>query len=161
MALSKAEREFHQRTATNCFNKAWDYLDMKTRDSKAEEEMLHLAHASRYHWGIVGTPRQQAVGDWQLGRVYAAVGDAELSLQYALACLHMCEKKCLDDLVPSAMEGVARAYVTAGDQQNAVRVLRMARKKLYGLKLDSEDRKVYSSQIRETQALIRRARAKV
>jgi len=158
LALTKAEREFHRKTAAACFNRAWDYLDMKKRDSWATEEMLNLAHASRYHWGVLKRPRQQAVGDWQLGRVYAALGNSELSLQYALSCLGTCEKQHLLDLLPSAMEGVARAYAVAGDLRNAARLLQMARKKLDSLRLGAEDKRIFASQIRETQLLIGRRR---
>ena len=158
MALTKAEREFHRKTAAACFNRTWDYLDMKKRDSREAEEMLNLAHTSRYHWGVLKRPRQEAVGDWQLGRVYAAVGNSELSLQYALSCLRTCEKKHLNDLIPSAMEGVARAYAVAGDLTNAAKLLQMARAKLDRLKLEAEDKRIYASQIRETQRLIRRRR---
>jgi hypothetical protein len=158
LALAKNEREFHRKTAVACFNRTWDYLDMKHRDSKDEEEMLHLAHTSRYHWGIVGAPRQLAVGDWQLGRVYAALGEAELSLQYSLSSLRTCERQNLTDLIPSAMEGVARAYAAAGDGRNATKLLKMAREKLDKLSLDAEDRKIFQSQIRDTERLASRSR---
>ena len=156
MVLTKEEVEFHRKTAAACFNRTWDYLDMKKRDSRAAEEMLYLAHTSRYHWGVLKRPRQEAVGDWQLGRVYAAIGNSELSLQYALSCLRTCEKKHLDDLLPSAMEGVARAYAVAGDLPNAAKLHKMARQKLGRLKLEAEDRTNYASHIRETQRLIGR-----
>ncbi len=154
--MTNAEKEFHRRAAVACFNRAWDYLDMKARGSEEEEEMLHLAHASRYHWSLVGTPRNRAVGDWQIARVYAAIGAPELSLQFALSCLTTCEKKRLDDLVPSALEGVARAYVAAGDPQNANRLLRMAKEKLARAELSPSDKRVFAGQIRSTEALIRR-----
>jgi hypothetical protein len=160
LALTKSEREYYRRTAATCFNRAWDYLEMKHRDSKDEEEMLNLAHASRYHWGVIGSPRQRAVGDWQLARVYAAIGDAELSLQFALSSLRTCEQKHLKDIVPSAMEGVARAYAIAGDGVNAKRILGMAREKLAKLDLGAEDRKVFLSQMSDTERLIRRSGAR-
>ncbi len=156
MPLTNSEKEFHRRAAVACFNRAWDYLDMKARDSEEEEEMLHLAHASRYHWGLVGTPRNQAVGDWQIARVYAAIGAPELSLQFALSSLTTCEKKHLDDLVPSALEGVARAYVAAGDPRNANRLLGMAKERLARAKLSPSDKRVFAGQIRSTEALVRR-----
>jgi hypothetical protein len=158
LRLTKSEREFHRKSAVTCFNRAWDYLDMKKRDPAAEEMMLHLAHASRYHWSIVGTPRNQAVGDWQLARVYAAVGAPELSLQFALSALNTCEKKHLDELLPSALEGVARAYAAAGDSTNGRRILKMARQTLARLELPADDRRIFSAQIRETEGLLRSGR---
>jgi len=159
LALTRAERAFHRRTAAECFNKAWDYLEMRGRSTKDGEQMLHLAHASRYHWGILGGDRQQAIGDWQLARAYAAVGNPELSLEFALSSLSLCEKKHIDDLVPSAMEGVARAYLSAGDQRNAKRLIGMAIQRLGRLGLGAREKKVFESQIHETESLIRRGRA--
>jgi hypothetical protein len=40
--------------ARQCFNEAWNYLDKKDRDANDEQQMLHLVHASRYHWSFVG-----------------------------------------------------------------------------------------------------------
>ena len=71
--MSEGELELHRKTAKKCFNEAWDYLDKKSRDAQEERQMLHLAHASRYHWGLVGTPKDQAIGDWQISRIYATL----------------------------------------------------------------------------------------
>jgi hypothetical protein len=77
-----AEREFHRKTAAAAFNSLWDYLDKKNRSPDDDFQMLQLAHASRYHWGLVGTPHNQAVGDWHISRVYASLGQPELALRY-------------------------------------------------------------------------------
>ena len=84
-----------------------------------------------------------------------------MSLLCALSCLSLCEKGGLDDLLPSAMEGVARAYLVAGDRRNAAKLIGMAKAKLESLALDAEDRKVYSVQIRETESLIKRNRTHI
>ena len=153
--MSKAEREYHGRTAANCFNKTWDYLVMKERTLEDDRQMLLLAHASRYHWGIVGTPRNKAVGEWQISRVYAALGEPTLALRFAKASLASCRKGGLVDLVHTAYEAVARAHALAGDNEVARRCLDRARKHLGGLILDDEQRRVYSEQIQETEAMIR------
>ena len=64
LKASREEREFHRRSGANCFNRAWDLLEKKDRSGEENLQMLHLAHASRYHWGLVGTPTNRAVGDW-------------------------------------------------------------------------------------------------
>ena len=156
LAITKEEREFHRKTAVKCFNRAWDYLLMASRSAEDSKAMLHLAHASRYHWGIVGTPRNLAVGDWQLARVYSALGNSELSPEFALSSLKGCESEHWDDLVPSAMEALARAYATGGDFRNAEKLLKMARKKLDRLVIEKEDREIYASQIRETESFLKR-----
>ncbi len=160
MALSGAEKEFYRRTAAACFNRAWEHLEKNHLDSKEKAEMLHFAHASRYHWGVLGGARQQAVGDWQVARAYAALGDSELSLMSALSSLSLCEKKRIDELIPSAMEGLARAYATAGDWSNATKLIGVAREKLRNLKLGAKERGIFESQIQETESLIRRNRAR-
>jgi len=154
--MSRAERGFHRKVAANCFNKAWDYLDMTTRGPDAEREMLLLAHASRYHWGLVGSPMNRAVGDWQISRIYAALGQAELALLFAKSSLHVSERNGLAEIIPSAYEGVARAFATAKDSERAKEYLVKARNKLGKLALESENREIYVAQIDDTQHLIDR-----
>jgi len=156
MTMSRAEREFHRKIAADCFNKAWDYLDMTTRGPAAEREMLLLAHTSRYHWGLVGTPKNKAVGDWQLSRIYAALGQADLALLFAKSSLSISERNGLAEIIPSAYEGVARAFATAKDSKQAREYLAKARRKLNKLALESEDREIYVGQIDDTQLLIDR-----
>jgi hypothetical protein len=147
--------EFHRKTAVACFNKAWDLLDMKERTRAEDLQMLHEAHASRYHWGYIGKAQNFAVGDWQISRIYAALKQPTMALLFARSSLDLCEKNDLKDLLPSAYEGIARAHATANDTGEARRYLEMARKQL-GLVKDERDRKVYSQQIDETEALIKK-----
>ena len=156
MTMSRAEREFHRKVAADCFNRAWDYLDMTTRGPDSEREMLLLAHASRYHWGLVGSPKNKAVGDWQISRIYAALGQAELALLFAKCSLAVSERNGLAGTIPSGYEGVARAFATAKDPEQAKKYLAKARNKLGQLPLKSEDREVYVAQIDDTQRLIDR-----
>jgi len=154
LPISRAERDFHRKTAAKCFNRAWDHLEMKARTREQSREMLHLAHASRYHWGLVGTPRNRAVGEWQLSRVYAELGEPRLALLFAKSCMQVCRSQHLTELLPTANEAVARAYAVAGDSKNARRYLAKARRQLDLLVLDKEERGIYSRQITETEALI-------
>lgn len=152
----KSEREFHRKTAAHCFNKTWDYLEKKRRTERDNREMLLLAHASRYHWSIVGTPRNQAVGDWQISRVYAALKQPQLSLSFAKSSLEICKKEKLSEVLATAYEAVARAYAVAQNQASARKYLKLARNQLKTLKLDVEDRRVYQGQINDTEKLIAR-----
>jgi hypothetical protein len=145
--------EFHRKTAEQCFNKTWDLLEKKNRTPQEDEQMLHLAHASRYHWGLVGTSRNLAVGEWQVSRVYADLKQGEPALLFAKSSLDLCIKNNLSDLLPSAYEGMARAYAIADQPQLAKDFVAKARKELESTK-DEEDRKLYANQINETEALI-------
>ena len=154
MRMTEAERKYHRKTAAQSFNKAWDYLDMKRRSTKDDEMMLHLAHTSRYHWGRVGTPRNQAVGDWQTSRVYAALGQPALSLQFAKSSLEIAKKNKLSDAYSNAHEAMARAYAVAGNKKMAEIHLSKSRKMLESLIIDDDDRRIYLGQILDTEKMI-------
>ncbi|MFI5449623.1 MAG: hypothetical protein ACHQ03_07655 [Candidatus Bathyarchaeia archaeon] len=152
-ALSKQESEFNRKTAKQCFNKTWDYLEKKNRTPDDDRQMLILAHASRYHWGLVGNARNLAVGEWQISRVYADLKQAEPSLLFAKSSLELMIKNNLSDLLPSAYEGLARAHAIARQPQPARDYIVKARKELESIK-DEEDREFYSEQINETESLL-------
>lgn len=154
--LSKREREFHRKTAARCFNQTWDYLEKKVRTKRDEQQMLQLAHASLYHWSLVGTPRNMAVGDWQISRVYTALRQPYLSLLFAKSSLEICKKEKLPEVLATAYEAVARAYAIAEDYASARKYLKSARDQLDALDLRDEDRKVYLCQINDTEKLIAR-----
>jgi len=152
--MPEKEREFHRKTAIRCFNRAWDYMLMKKRRTGDDQEMLNLAHASRYHWGMVGTPQNHAVGDWQISRVYSDLGQPQLALQFAKSCLETCEKNRLFGIKHTADEAMAGASAVARDDARAGRCLRKARRQLAALTLSEADRRVYLDQIQETESLI-------
>jgi tetratricopeptide (TPR) repeat protein len=154
--LRKDEQEFHRKVAAGSFNKAWDLLEKNSRNKEEDQLMLGLAHSSRYHWSLVGTQRNQAVGDWQISRVYAALGQSELALRYAKSSLAACEKNGLGEIIPSAYEAVARAYAVARDSKRADGYLSKARRLLDKVPIGKEDKGVYLGQIEDTQRLIDR-----
>jgi tetratricopeptide (TPR) repeat protein len=129
---------------------------MKDRTVEKDHQMLNLAHASRYHWGLVGTAGNRATAEWQISRVYADLGEAQLALRFAKSSLNTCETNRLSDIVHTANEAMARAYAVAKDYRRAERYLSRARQQLDKLKLDREDRKIYSNQIHETEMLIKK-----
>jgi hypothetical protein len=157
MKMTRNEREFHRKTAAQSFNSAWDYLDKKKRTPEESREMLRLAHTSRHHWGLVGSPRNRAVGDWQISRVYAELSEPRLALLFAESCLGICEDEGLDEIVHTANEAMARAYGVSGDFKRARKHLKAAKGQLALLELDKEDRAIFAGQIRETELLIESA----
>lgn len=153
--MSQSENEIHRKTAIKCFNEAWDYLDKKNRNSDDEQQMLHLAHASRYHWGFIGNAKNFAIGDWQISRVYAALGEPRLALHFAKSCLEITQKNNIVDNLLSAYEGMARAYAIAKDSKSARDYISKARMQLEKTpEMSAADKKVYADQIRETEELI-------
>ena len=129
-------------------------MDKKDRTVHDDQLMLHLAHASRYHWSFVGTPSNLAIGDWQISRVYAALNQPDLALHFAKTSLEIGEKNNLSEMVLTANEAMARAYAAGKKFQLAKEFLDKAKSGLRNISLDDEDRKIYSDQIRETELMI-------
>ncbi|MBT3338531.1 MAG: hypothetical protein HN855_11080 [Anaerolineae bacterium] len=136
--IAKTHREF----ATQSFNAVWDLLDKQTRTADEDVQMIHLAHASRYHWSEIGTPLEFARGDWQISRVYATLGFGVMAFKYAKRCLDLCEKDSLGDFdLAFAYEALARASAVSGDLAKGQGYLSLA--KDAGLAIKEEDDRDY------------------
>jgi hypothetical protein len=71
--------------------------------------MVHAAHASRYHWGIVGKPVNFARGEWQISRVYSILKRSEPASYHAKRCLQICKENKIGDFdLAYAYEALAR-----------------------------------------------------
>jgi DNA-binding transcriptional MerR regulator len=104
--------------AKDLFNHTWTLLEKPDRTAAEDDEMIHAAHASRFHWGEpgVGEPVNLARGEWQCSRVYAVLGRAEPALWHARRCLAINEANGQADWdIASAYEAMARAWLAAGD----------------------------------------------
>ncbi len=107
-----------RKLAADLFNHTWTLLEKPDRTPAEDDEMIHSAHASRYHWGEVGVgePVNLARGEWQCSRVYAVLGRAEPALWHARRCVAINEAGGHADWdIASAYEAMARAYLAAGD----------------------------------------------
>ena len=143
------ELEERRRLAVECFNRTWTLLERSARSPEEDDEMLHGAHASRYHWGEVGTAANRARGEWQCSRVYAVLGRAEPALHHARRCREICESapdELADWDLPFAYEALARAHLLAGDAREAQGWLDRARESLAGI-ADEEDRALLESDL--------------
>jgi hypothetical protein len=79
--------EQHEKLAKTAFNKTWDYLDKKERDTEDELNMIHAAHASRFHWGVLVAEGKATVqnlqrGEWMLAHVYTILERGEPALYH-------------------------------------------------------------------------------
>ncbi|HEY6031887.1 MAG TPA: hypothetical protein VIU44_15055 [Gaiellaceae bacterium] len=114
--------------AVDLFNHCWTLLARDRRSRDEDDEMLHAAHASRFHWGRVGGPENRARGEWQCSRVYCVLDRAEPALHHARRCLELCEEHGLADWdLAFAYEALARAHRVAGDDGEAERFRELAR----------------------------------
>ena len=128
--------------AVDLFNHVWKLMETPDRTPEQDDEMVHAAHASRHHWAAVGTGANLARGEWQISRVYVTLGRGEPALYHAGRCLAYCEASP-DDIadwdIPYAYEALARAHMTAGNQEEAKRHGERARD-LTAQIADAEDR---------------------
>jgi DNA-binding transcriptional MerR regulator len=105
-----------RKLAADLFNHTWTLLEKPDRTADEDDEMIHGAHASRFHWGEVGEPVHRARGEWQCARVYAVLGRAEPALWHARRCLAINEAIGSGDWdIAAAYEAMARAHLAAGD----------------------------------------------
>lgn len=128
--------------AKDLYNDTWTLLEKADRTPAEDDEMIHSAHASRYHWGEpgVGEPVNLARGEWQCSRVYAVLGRAEPALWHARRCLEINEANGNADWdIASAYEAMARAYLTAGDLAEVAKWKAKATAALDGI-ADADDR---------------------
>ncbi len=133
--------------AADLFNHTWELLETASRTPAQDDEMLHCAHASRYHWGEVGEPAHLARGEWQCSRVYAVLGRAEPALWHARRCLALCEEHGLGDWdIAAAFEAMARASLVAEDAAAARDWLARARDACAAI-ADDEDRRVIEADL--------------
>ena len=123
-------------------NTTWDLIDKPDRTPDEDDELLHRAHASRYHWGEVGTAANRARGEWICSRVYTVLGRAEPALHHARRCLELVESHPADmeewDL-PAAYEALARGHSLAGELDEARRYVDLGRQATSRIE-DADDR---------------------
>lgn len=137
----------HRALAVGLFNHVWELLSEPDRTPAMSAQMVHAAHASRFHWGQVGGPEQWAVGEWQCSRVYSVLGRGEPALHHARASLAICEEAGLDDwVIAAAYEALARASGVAGDDVARQAWLSRAREAVAAI-ADPEDRKVIEADL--------------
>jgi hypothetical protein len=90
--------------------------------------MIHMAHASCFHWSRAGTELNVARGEWQVSRVYAVLRRGEPALWHAQRCLALCEENGFADWdLAFAHEAMARAHAVLGDAAERDRHLALAR----------------------------------
>jgi hypothetical protein len=143
--VSQAQR---RQLAVELFNHVWTMLELPDRTSEQDDEMIHAAHASRYHWSQVGTSANLGRGEWQVSRVYVVLGRSEPALYHAGRCLAYVEQgDGVEDWdLPFAYEALARAHAIAGDAAESDRYEVLAREAGEGI-ADDEDRDHFLSEL--------------
>lgn len=121
------EAAAHAHFAVECFNRTWTLIDKPARTADETAEMIHMAHASRWHWGHCAhvTPKNLSVAAWQLSRVYAEANHAAEAARYGHEALAIAQRHDLPPFfIAYGHEALARAAALLGD--NAERDARIA-----------------------------------
>jgi hypothetical protein len=106
----------HRRLGVDLYNATWTLIENAERSPAETDEMIHSAHASRWHWARVGEPVNLARGEWLCSRVYATLGRGEPALWHARRCVEILEENGVADWdIAAAYEAMARASFVAGD----------------------------------------------
>ena len=148
MTEKKTSKEDHRKFAVDCFNLTWSLLDKKVRTREEEDKMVHTAHASRFHWGEIGTPLEFERGEWQISRVYSVLGRGEPALYHAKRCLEICKENNIGDFdIAFAHEAMARAYTTMGNKKECSKNIKLARQAAEQIK-KKEDKDYFLSELK-------------
>ena len=148
MSKSAPTKEDHRKFAVEMFNLTWGLLDNKDRTAEDNDRMIHAAHASRFHWGEIGTWLEFERGEWQVSRVYSVLKRSEPALYHARRCLEICKKNNIEDFdIAFAYEAMARAHAIAGDKAEKGKYLKLAKEAGDKIK-KKEDREYFFSELK-------------
>ena len=113
----------HRTLGVDLFNRTWTLIEKDARTPEEDDEMIHMAHASAYHWQQVGTRANRARSEWQCSRVHVLLGQTDQALYHARRCLEIVEANedgSMEDWdLPGAYESLARAHFVAGNLDEA------------------------------------------
>ncbi|HJX67860.1 MAG TPA: hypothetical protein VJ258_03940 [Candidatus Limnocylindrales bacterium] len=140
--LPDLDRETERRLAAGLYNEVWRLMEIAKRRPEQDDEMLHAAHASRYHWGKGGQSVNLARGEWLCSRVYAVLGRPEPAIWHGRRCLDLLTEFGSGESwdVAAAYEALARAHSVAGNKAETKTWLAMANEALKAIP-DPDDRR--------------------
>jgi DNA-binding transcriptional MerR regulator len=139
----------HRTLGVDLFNRTWTLMEKDDRTLDEQDEMIHCAHASAYHWFQVGTPANRSRSEWQCSRVHAISGQPEQALYHARRCLQIVEEHPEDMKDwdrPAAYEALSRAHLAAGDVDEAARYAQLGREATAQI-ADEDDRAVIEADL--------------
>lgn len=141
----------HKSFAKKCFNQTWDLIEKEDRSQEETDQMIHTAHASRYHWEFVGEAVNLARGEWLISRVYAVLKWVEPCLYHADRCLQITLSNDLKDFdLAFAYEAMARACDLAGDEVETAKYITLAKDAGADI-VDEDDRKYFFNELETIQ----------
>ncbi len=145
--IGSYSREEREKMAKDLFNLVWRYLEKPKRTPEENDLMINAAHASRFHWGEVGSAENLAIGEWQISHVYAVLGRAEPALYHGQRALDVCKRADVKDFALAyAYEALARAHALQGNTEEARRCIALGKATGQRIK-DSMDRDLFEKDL--------------
>jgi tetratricopeptide (TPR) repeat protein len=149
--MSKSEQDiedtrlWHKTFAVETNHLVWSLLGKTARTAQEDEQMVHAAHTSRFHWGEVGMPVNLTRGDWLISHVYVVLNMPQPALDYAKKCLEICKQHTIGDFdLAYAYEAMARAYAALGQKSEGIQYLQLAREAGEQIQnIEPEDREIF------------------
>lgn len=107
----------HKFFAADCYNQTWGFMDKPTRTPEEDLSMLQTAMASLWHWSQRedATPRNYAIGYWQVSHVFALMGQPDNARRYGEMSLQFAQGG-EPFYIGYAYESLARAEMSAGNK---------------------------------------------
>src|SRR5690242_1756139 len=143
------DADTHRQLGVELYNKSWTLMEKSDRVPSDDDELVHCAHASAYHWLQVGTAANRARSEWLCSRVYAVLGRSASAVRHARRCLSLVEESPAEmegwDLA-AAHEALARAHLVAGELDAARRHLERSRAAVASV-AETEDREVIEADL--------------
>ncbi len=115
-ASSDPAGDWHRAQGLECHNGVWEMVSAE-RTPGNDEELLRRAYASAYHWQRAArrTPVNEVRALYMLSKAHLLVGNVELALRYADACMAATLEQGLQDFdLAYAHEARARALGARG-----------------------------------------------
>jgi len=139
--------EWHRKQAIHSFNSTWDLMDKKERTREDDMAMIHTAHASRFHWSVIGKELEAARGEWQISRVYSILKHSESAKFHAEHSLALCLENAIGDFdLAFAYEALSRACAISGQKEEAKKYYDDALKASESIR-ESEDKNYFLSEL--------------
>ena len=136
----------HRDAAVAANNRTWELLGNDARTEADTREMVHVAHASLWHWLQCGEIENEQRGEWLVSHVYAVIGRGEPAMFHARRCLEITEAAGLQGFDRAyAYEAMARALALEDDPSAADW---RARAEQTGAEIaDPEDRAIFEADL--------------
>lgn len=151
--MDKADRftlaEVQRKFAIALHNTTWQLREKAGHTPEEQEQMVHAAHASCYHWLQAGTAVHHPHATWLLARGYATLGDGPQALRHARRCHELTAQHA--DLLADfdhayAYEALGRANIVLGDAEQGRHYVQLARQAGQVI-ADREDRALFLGEL--------------